>query len=344
MKKVLLLLLSVVVGILNVQAKLKTVTLEYTGTLSDSLSNVYREMDSLKIIGDINGSDILALREAIGSDVYASYKEYHTDNFVRYLDLSEANIVEGGNCYYYYYQPWEKQQYYPESNTISDYMFYRCYALKDIILPSNITKIGYSAFDGTQIQKIDIPNGVKIIDAFAFNKTKIKEINIPNSVDSIGLAAFCNCICLKSVTLPNTLKWLSQSVFASCTGLEEITIPKSVKAWDGVVFYNCTSLKSVYLQSETPASVNVSIFSEVPKKNLTIYVPIGSIDAYKQADVWKEYNLAEYSPASIEDIPFYGDSEVNAIYSIDGIKRNELRNGLNIVRYSNGVTKKVYKK
>ena len=47
------------------------------------------------IEGPINGSDIRIIREMAGVD----YIEKETDGILEYLDLSNANIVEGGDFY-----------------------------------------------------------------------------------------------------------------------------------------------------------------------------------------------------------------------------------------------------
>ena len=70
-----------------------TLKLEKAGTLPDKIASSRKyKITNLKIIGEINGTDLSMIREMAGSD--------STDGKLSVLDLSEAKIVEGGDCYY----------------------------------------------------------------------------------------------------------------------------------------------------------------------------------------------------------------------------------------------------
>ena len=71
-----------------------TIELEKAGTLPDRIpSRKKYKITNLKIIGEINGTDLRMIREMAGSN--------NTDGKLSVLDLSEAKIVEGGDYYYY---------------------------------------------------------------------------------------------------------------------------------------------------------------------------------------------------------------------------------------------------
>lgn len=57
---------------------------------------------------------------------------------------------------------------------------------------------------------------------------------------------------------------------------------------------------------------------------------------------WLDEQLG-YNPSSTASLP-YQESGLQAIYSVDGVKRSTLRPGLNIVRLNNGTTKKIWRK
>ena len=61
--------------------------------------------------------------------------------------------------------------------------------LEEIVIPAQVTEIGYSAFYGCNLKKVTLNEGLAIIgeDAFAINE--LKEIAIPESVSSIGESA-----------------------------------------------------------------------------------------------------------------------------------------------------------
>jgi hypothetical protein len=43
----------------------------------------------------------------------------------------------------------------------------------------------------------------------------------------------------------------------------------------------------------TPQKIKDSVFTGTDKSKCTLYVPAGTADAYKAADVWKEFNVIE---------------------------------------------------
>ena len=74
-----------------------TIELERAGTLPDRIASSEKyQITNLKIIGEINGTDLKMIREMAGSN----FGGYSTDGKLSVLDLSEAKIVEGGDCYY----------------------------------------------------------------------------------------------------------------------------------------------------------------------------------------------------------------------------------------------------
>lgn len=78
-----------------------------------------------------------------------------------------------------------------------------------------------------------------------------------------------------------------------------------------------------------------------------VYVPEGSVEAYRTAKYWKDFkNIKEkyYSSTGINKVNTYSGSqkEVHEIsrYSINGQRLNAPTRGINIVKYSDGTTKK----
>ena len=71
-----------------------TIKLEKAGTLPDKIGSSKKyKITNLKIIGEINGTDLRMIREMAGSNSKGDY----TDGKLSVLDLSEAKIVGGGD-------------------------------------------------------------------------------------------------------------------------------------------------------------------------------------------------------------------------------------------------------
>ena len=89
-----------------------TIHLEKAGTLPDRIGSSKKyKITNLKIIGEINGTDLRMIREMAGSISYGN----STDGKLSVLDLSEAKIVEGGDSYYTDY---DNNNYYPLAELI----------------------------------------------------------------------------------------------------------------------------------------------------------------------------------------------------------------------------------
>lgn len=120
---------------------IKQITLKLTeaGTLPNKIASSRKNLiTNLKIIGEINGTDLRFIREMAGRDAEGN----STSGKLSVLDLSEARIVEGGDYYYNSYQDTQ----YTHNDIIGECAFCNCDSLKNIKLPSSVTEIGDWAF------------------------------------------------------------------------------------------------------------------------------------------------------------------------------------------------------
>ena len=155
-----------------------TIKLEKAGTLPDKIGSSKKyNITNLKIIGEINGTDLKMIREMAGRD----YIGYFTDGKLSVLDLSEAKIVEGGDFYYYINNHYNNYYYYTSNDVIGSYAFKGCNRLTSLTLPDGITEIGDQAFHGC---------------------SGLTSLNLPAGITKIGSDAFHGCSGLRSLTLP----------------------------------------------------------------------------------------------------------------------------------------------
>ena len=185
----------------------------------------------------------------------------------------------------------------PNSVTsIGNGAFHGCSGLTSIELPNSVTSIG----DGTfwycsGLTSVTIPNCVTSIGWRAFSDcSSLTSVTIPNGVTSIGDYAFDNCRSLTSITIPNSVTSIGYAAFSKCSSLTSVTIPNGVTSIGDYAFAYCRSLIAIYNYAITPQEINATVFGgsilEVDKSVCKLYVPSGSINAYKTADVWKEFS------------------------------------------------------
>ena len=223
-----------------------TIKLDEAGTLSSKIGyNKKIQITNLKIVGEINGSDLQFVREMAGVNFYGGPVEGN----LSVLDLSEAKIIKGGS--FYYSPSGSYDEYYTTDDTIGSYTFYECRNLKSLKLPSGVTEIGSSAFeDCRDLTSLTIPSGVTEIGSSAFKGcTDLTSLSLPSGITEIGSSAFEDCRGLTSLTIPSGVTEIGSSAFKGCTGLTSLSLPSGITEIGSSVFKGCSGLTSLTLPS-----------------------------------------------------------------------------------------------
>ena len=194
----------------------------------------------------------------------------------------------------------------PNSVTnIGDYAFSFCYGLTLITILNSVTSIGDYAFQNCyKLTSIAIPNGVTRIGDYAFSGSGLTSVIIPNSVTSIGNYAFYGCSGLTTITIPNSVTSIADHAFGNCSGLTSVTIPNSVTSIGRNAFDRIgVGIPTVISLIENPFTIygktsNKRTFSQNTFNNATLYVPVGTIEKYKDTEGWKDFLFIEESGTS----------------------------------------------
>ncbi len=273
----------------NLITKQITIKLEKAGTLPSKIGDTKKyKITNLKIMGEINGTDLRFIREMAGSNDIGQ----GTNGKLVTLDLSGSKIVKGGDCYYrvdngystYYH-------YYTSDDVIGDYAFKNCSDLTSLTLPSSVNEIGIYAFHGCSgLTSLTLPSSVTssirdyifdglkecnyFIDSdletylahthdwkyipvdeikYYHNGQELTKLEIPSGVDKIGSYSFYKGVNLTSLTIPSSVTSIDRSAFEGCSGLTSLTLPSSVTAIGGSAFEGCSGLTSLALPSSVTA-------------------------------------------------------------------------------------------
>ena len=169
--------------------------------------------------------------------------------------------------------------------------FGNCSGLTSVTIPNSVTSIGGSAFEGCSgLTSVTIPNSVTSIGHWAFSDCSgLTSVTIPNSVTSIGQSAFKDCSGLTSVTIPNSVTSIGDGAFQDCGGLTSVTIGSGIKTIYSKAFANCENLEDVYCYAESVPQTNANAFNDSYIEYATLHVPDASVNAYKQAEPWKNF-------------------------------------------------------
>ena len=213
-----------------------------------------------------------------------------------------------------------------------------CFSLRSIQLPVTITSIGAWAFNNcSALEHIDLPERLQTIEHDAFLDSGLRSIYIPAATTSIATTAVSSCRQLTSVVVsPDNPVYDSRdscnAIIETRTnmmvsGSTVATIPRSVTSLSDECFnfFNpkvltipaqitrigpwslATYVQRLYLESPVPPTFDSQggqlrlihpLDEDDPYSDLVIYVPVGSADAYRQAEGWSEFAeyISEYSP------------------------------------------------
>ena len=187
--------------------------------------------------------------------------------------------------------------------------------ISTIVMGKNVTDIGGSAFSFCKnLKTIEIPNGVTTLTSNVFWESGLDSIKIPNSVTNIGYKAFQGSK-LKNVSIGKNVKKIGESAFESCSELTSMT---------------CYCVH--------PPTCEERAFYLVKQENIPLYVPIESVEEYKNTVPWCAFKIvgsfATEIKASQLNVRNMEDNSVmiewtkveNAVKYIIAIKKNGVLN------------------
>lgn len=193
-----------------------------------------------------------------------------------------------------------------------DYAFYNCDKITSLTFEKPIT-LGSHAFDGCSgIEQIEITEENRMISTYAD-------------------FAFANCTGLKKVAIKANDLFVGE--FINCKSLEEVIIEPCYIENSGRVynhvFYGCPNLKSITCRTVEPYNTydkfvqNVDILESYRYQDVTLYVPTGSAQAYKEHALWKKFgNIVEKDMGGVDDVFANDDNAVSVSVSAGTIRIN----------------------
>lgn len=221
---------------------------------------------------------------------------------------------------------------------IENYAFNGLKDLKSVTIHGTIEEIGSVAFNACpNLEFVYGPNISEDHRAFVRNgefvtliarKNVSTTYHIPDNVTKIGYASFQLCGEIENIMMGDQVTHIDGYAFSDMTKLKSVTLSASLtqigypteRGYNSNscnIFQNSTSLEKIYFRSVTPPSFFYTkdietLYQEYPK--LTVYVPQGTLNAYKNSD-W--YPFAKYMEEyEYTDLPF---DYISTDYSKDGM-------------------------
>ncbi|SHM20410.1 Leucine rich repeat-containing protein [Xylanibacter ruminicola] len=159
------------------------------------------------------------------------------------------------------------------------------------------------------------------------------EVEIWNGLDASGDVVIPEVVELNGSDYKVT--GIAANAYDSNTDLTSIVIPSSITSIGASAFAGCTNLKSITVYCVTPINLaavaatrraltraggSSSVFEGVNKETCILYVPAESIDAYKQAEGWKDFKkIYAISATAINGIVI-SEGKPFDVYNLQGRK------------------------
>ena len=205
----------------------KVVRVKKAGTLSTLLSDDEKKnLQSLTIIGKINGKDMKLIRRMAGAIDDNDY--FSWQGSLSHLDLWNTTFVSGGKDEICYLSENAKE------------VNFRLWRTKTVNFYGDAVKVWYDFKNLTDKEWNEICF-YKMNYNSDYHITKVEDeyfIGYLMQKNRIGRKQFKGCVYLRSLILPSKTKKICSSAFQDCLFLQNLELPKSVKDLDKSAFTN----------------------------------------------------------------------------------------------------------
>lgn len=175
--------------------------------------------------------------------------------------------------------------------SVGNYAFNKCDKITDVVISNGVTTLGTHAFgycDGLTV--VSLPPSVKTIGWSAFYTCQnLTTVNLSEGVTRIGEYSFADCRNLSKLNIPEGVTEIGQWAFRKCS-FTSLILPSTLKTIQSYAFFDCYELTSLTCLATTPPGLWNEAFATM-NLSVPIYVPSGSVDAYKSKEQWNAFTI-----------------------------------------------------
>lgn len=187
----------------------------------------------------------------------------------------------------------------------------------EVVFSEGLDSLGQDAFCFSRIEKITLPKSLKYVGSGCFYSTSIKELYMPDDIEEIDDSTLNSSF--EHLHLPKNLKRIQ---WWSISGMyKTLTIPAGVEFVGYQSIDGCPLLEELHCLAAVPPvcghedSPYVQLepgygdtFSDRIVEDVVLYVPKGSVEAYRNADGWNRFkDIREEADDYEEDLSWYDD-------------------------------------
>ena len=137
----------------------------------------------------------------------------------------------------------------------------------------------------------DVPSSLYV------NGELVENLVIPDGMVKINDYTFNDCGSIKSVVVPDGVVSIGTSAF-SCPEMTKAAIGKNVNTIGNYAFSSSKLMEFTSWNPVPPTNSGIGYHSD----DFTVYVPAGSVDAYKNSEAWRYFNIKPIGEGGVEEI------------------------------------------
>jgi hypothetical protein len=208
------------------------------------------------------------------------------------------------------------QNNYIRVTALGDSVFKGDVWIKNLTLSRYIRSIGKEAFAGSYVKadmlKLD---SVEVIDSAAFaNCTLLTRFTLPDSIKQMGKDVFTGSGLMSVYTADSTVmgyisigtkteeftvseavRRIMPSAIKANEILKLLRLPSKLEEVGAEAFHHCRALKLIYCAAPVPPAISTdSVMPAGADSLITLTVPVGSGNAYRQHPVWGKLTIREH--------------------------------------------------
>ncbi len=239
--------------------------------------------------------------------------------------------------------------------SIGNYAFEQCFRLTFVELSNNLTYIGRWAFTMcSHLPSVTIPKSVRCIDQIAFywcNELTKVVINsnevVARENEQFYTLRSCFGPQVKEFVLGEDVRKIAYIACSESEDLTTVTLSSNLTCIEDSAFHKCTSIADIYCFAEQVPEMGKDVFVDSNYKNATLHVPANAVEAYNSAEQWKDFGSIvaltdeDQNPMAISSMEYVSLTTNKAIFDLQGHQLAQPKKGLNIIKMSDGSTKKV---
>lgn len=171
-----------------------------------------------------------------------------------------------------------------------------------------------------------------------YRNTSLRAVKITNKETEISENEFYGCTNLQKVIIGDGVNTIGKWAFSGCQSLKFFAFGTQVANIGQNAFSDCTALIEITSQATTPPECGSQALDDINKWECKLYVPDGCLDAYQNAEQWKEFFYIEEGEGTIVIDDGQGDANDDGKvdkYDIDAIVEYIMTGDLNSINFKN---------